>query len=184
MPRLVHLTYLYRYRGLSVLPYIIDSPDSCTNRKRRNLKNQIVRIVRSRRPSNIRMVELSILCVCITSFSSSFSIAGPRGEGVWAMINVYSRMHHNNDVQHSNFALTAIFADLPLFCFSKSFVVDSSFNSTKSTRRSELFCGIFVCLFVCLFVWGFTSHLRIFHSCGNVTITDEGLQILTYTRHS
>ena len=100
------------------------------------------------------------------------------------MINVYSRMHHNNDVQHSNFALTAIFADLPLFCFSKSFVVDSSFNSTKSTRRSELFCGIFVCLFVCVFVWGFTSHLRIFHSCGNVTITDEGLQILTYTRHS
>ena len=36
----------------------------------------------------------------------------------------------------------------------------------------------FVC-FVCLFVWDFTSHLRIFHSYGDVTITGEGLQILT-----
>ena len=36
---------------------------------------------------------------------------------------------------------------------------------------------------VCLF-WGFTSISRIFHSNGNVTITGEGLQILTYARHS
>ena len=37
-------------------------------------------------------------------------------------------------------------------------------------------------LFVCLFVWSFTSHSRIFHSYGDVTIT--GLQILPilYTR--
>ena len=34
---------------------------------------------------------------------------------------------------------------------------------------------------VCL---GFASHLRIFHSFGDVTITDEGLQILVYTQHS
>ena len=34
-------------------------------------------------------------------------------------------------------------------------------------------------LFV-LFVWGFTSHSRIFHSYGDFTITDEGLQILAY----
>ena len=32
----------------------------------------------------------------------------------------------------------------------------------------------------CLFVWSFSSHSRIFHSYGDVTITDEGLQILTY----
>ena len=32
--------------------------------------------------------------------------------------------------------------------------------------------------FVCLFVWGFSSHLRMFHSYGSVTITVEGLQIL------
>ena len=32
--------------------------------------------------------------------------------------------------------------------------------------------------------WGLTSHLRIFQSYGNFTITGEGLQILTYTRDS
>ena len=40
------------------------------------------------------------------------------------------------------------------------------------------------CLQSCLFVWGFTSHSRIFHSYWDVTIIVEGLQILTYTRHS
>ena len=34
------------------------------------------------------------------------------------------------------------------------------------------------CCWVHLFVWSLTSHPRIFHSCGDVTITDEGLQIL------
>ena len=31
---------------------------------------------------------------------------------------------------------------------------------------------------------GLSSHSRIFHSYGDVTITGEGLQILTYARHS
>ena len=35
-----------------------------------------------------------------------------------------------------------------------------------------------------LFVWGLSSHSRIFHSYGDVIITCEGLQILTYARHS
>ena len=30
---------------------------------------------------------------------------------------------------------------------------------------------------------GFWSHLRIFHSFGDVIITGKGLQILTYARH-
>ena len=34
------------------------------------------------------------------------------------------------------------------------------------------------------FVCGFTSHSRIFHSNGDVIITGEGLEILTYARHS
>ena len=34
-----------------------------------------------------------------------------------------------------------------------------------------------------LFVWSLSSHSRIFHSYGDVTIADEGLQILTYARH-
>ena len=33
-------------------------------------------------------------------------------------------------------------------------------------------------VFISLFVWGFSSHSRIFHSYGDITITDEGLQIL------
>ena len=32
----------------------------------------------------------------------------------------------------------------------------------------------------CLIVWGFSYPSRIFHLYGNVTITSEGLQILTY----
>ena len=47
---------------------------------------------------------------------------------------------------------------------------------------------IFVVLFASLFdrfVWGFSSHSRIFHSYGDVfIISGEGLQILTYVRHS
>ena len=39
-------------------------------------------------------------------------------------------------------------------------------------------------LFVCLFVWSLPSHSRIFHSNGDVTTADEGLQILTNARHS
>ena len=36
------------------------------------------------------------------------------------------------------------------------------------------------------FIWGLSSHLRIFHSHGDVTITFEGLQILSwnFARHS
>ena len=37
---------------------------------------------------------------------------------------------------------------------------------------------------VCLFVWSLPSHWRIFHSYEEVTIAGEGLQILTYPRHS
>ena len=37
---------------------------------------------------------------------------------------------------------------------------------------------------VCQFVWTLSSHLRFFHSFGNVTTAGEGLPILTYTRHS
>ena len=39
-------------------------------------------------------------------------------------------------------------------------------------------------LFVMLFVWSLSSHSRIVHSYGDVTIAGEGLQILTYARHS
>ena len=43
--------------------------------------------------------------------------------------------------------------------------------------------GMAFILFVCLFVRGLSSHSRIFHSYADVTITGEGLQILTYARH-
>ena len=37
---------------------------------------------------------------------------------------------------------------------------------------------------ICLFVWGLSSHLKIFHSYGYVTIDSEELQIFTYARQS
>ena len=41
-----------------------------------------------------------------------------------------------------------------------------------------------ICLFVCLFVWGISSHSKIYHSYGDVTITGaERLEILTFARH-
>ena len=49
-------------------------------------------------------------------------------------------------------------------------------------RHSFIVFGLFVCLFVCLF--GVCYHSGIFHSFADVLTTSEGLQILTYTRHS
>ena len=51
-------------------------------------------------------------------------------------------------------------------------------------RHSEMAVysqGLFVCLFVCL---EFFVHSKHFHSFGDVNIAREGLQILTYARHS
>ena len=46
-------------------------------------------------------------------------------------------------------------------------------------RIKEMSINRFVQLFVCLFVRGFSSHSRNYHSYGDITITGEGLQILT-----
>ena len=40
------------------------------------------------------------------------------------------------------------------------------------------------CLFACLFVLSFSSHSKIFHPWGDITITGERLQILNNARHS
>ena len=42
---------------------------------------------------------------------------------------------------------------------------------------------LLVCFLICLLVWRFTSRSKIFHSYGDVTITDEGVQILIYARY-
>ena len=39
-------------------------------------------------------------------------------------------------------------------------------------------------LSVCLFGWCFTSHSKNFHLFGDIIMTGEGLQILTFARHS
>ena len=44
--------------------------------------------------------------------------------------------------------------------------------------------GFFFMKMFCLFVWSLSSHSWLFHSYGDVTISGEGLQILTYARHS
>ena len=38
-------------------------------------------------------------------------------------------------------------------------------------------------IYICLFDWSYSSHSRIFHPVGDVTIAGEGLQILTYDRY-
>ena len=50
--------------------------------------------------------------------------------------------------------------------------------ATIRIKRNKIFC-VFV-----LFVCGFSSHSRIFLSYGEVTIADDGLQILTCAWHS
>ena len=37
---------------------------------------------------------------------------------------------------------------------------------------------------ICFFVCGFSSHSRIFHSCGDVTFPVKGYKFWTYTQHS
>ena len=56
------------------------------------------------------------------------------------------------------------------------------FKTHITLFTTEPFNNLLVfCLFVCL---GVFRHSRIFYSYGDVTITDEGLQFLTYARHS
>ena len=47
-----------------------------------------------------------------------------------------------------------------------------------------LFETVLIQIDACLFVYSFFPNSRIFHSFGDVTITGEGLQYLTYARHS
>ena len=54
----------------------------------------------------------------------------------------------------------------------------TSENKTHAALKPRQHCAIFC------FVWCFAYHSRIFHSYGDVTITGERLQILTYARHS
>ena len=49
--------------------------------------------------------------------------------------------------------------------------------------QSIIICVLY-CYLWCVVCLGFSSHLRIFHSYGDVTITVEGLQNLTYARHA
>ena len=59
--------------------------------------------------------------------------------------------------------------------FSPSLRTKSSFYPVTQYRCLRV-THVFICLF------GFSAQSRIFHSYGGVTITCEGLQILTYTR--
>ena len=43
---------------------------------------------------------------------------------------------------------------------------------------------LIVLIMIWLFVWGYSSHSGVFHSYGDAIIASEGLQILTYVRHS
>ena len=60
--------------------------------------------------------------------------------------------------------------------------VSNSLNESDMVWPESFFplaCFALICLFVCS---GFSSYSKIFNSYGDVTISGEGLQILTYTR--
>ena len=60
--------------------------------------------------------------------------------------------------------------------FSTHILKDANTNGMKEIHVTAFQMTLF-------FLLGLTSHSRIFHSYGDVTITAEGLQSLTYTRH-
>ena len=53
----------------------------------------------------------------------------------------------------------------------------------RDTHHLVFFLRVVLYSLFVMFVWGFSSHSKIFHSYGDVTIIGEGLQILTYARH-
>ena len=59
--------------------------------------------------------------------------------------------------------------------------ISKTIKCDRIEDHGELKMTINYCLFCFLFLWGFSFHSRIFYSYGDVTITGEGLQILTYT---
>ena len=63
---------------------------------------------------------------------------------------------------------------IPIFCVKLKKLAENLWKD--ATRNDRQLCVS------CLIVWGFTSHSRIFHSYGDVTIIGEMLQILTYAR--
>ena len=67
----------------------------------------------------------------------------------------------------------------------KCFLIKSTLNAHINTGNAAYrFAVDWGQVYVCLFIWSLSSHSKIFHSCGDVTIAGEGLQILTYARHS
>ena len=57
------------------------------------------------------------------------------------------------------------------------------FLTRFSARACFCYISAFVWLLVCL-LGGLSSHSRIFHSYGDITINGKGQQIVTYVRHS
>ena len=64
----------------------------------------------------------------------------------------------------------------------RSIATERKLSSTFLTGPFEI--KIVALPYRCLFVWSLSSHSIIFQSYGDVTIAGEGLQILTYARHS
>ena len=56
-------------------------------------------------------------------------------------------------------------------------------NNKKPLRQEKIRTTRNKIVFV-MFIWGLSSHSRTFQSYGDVTITGEGLQILTYAWHT
>ena len=74
--------------------------------------------------------------------------------------------------------------EISILCYAIVYVVKDKHSATVHNILNCInkTCSSFV--FFCLVIWSLSSHSRIFHWYGDVTIAGEGLQILTYARHS
>lgn len=89
----------------SDLPYSIDSPVSWTNRNRLCLKSQTVKIVKSSKPSNIKIVKLSVRC-CEDAF---VLCAGFKSSSLVPIVDVF--IHNKTARKHIIVDVAAMIRD-------------------------------------------------------------------------
>ena len=110
-----------------------------------------------------------VLAMYCFNLSSSLSLTNlslySRFINIWTVLP-YKQIHR--DIQHKKIFL--------YMTQTKSAICLSVTDSIWPTKPTVI---VF-----CLLFWGLSSHSRIFHAYGDVIIYSEGLQMLTYARHS
>ena len=114
----------------------------------------------------------------------------------WTYITTYNILyihhkilfiHHKTYTIHRKFfewdkVSYVISSNVLLICLSKNYQMTVNHTRSKTFKNHVLWNPYFN-VWIFFFVLGFKSHSRIFHWYGDVTVTDERLQIFTYARH-